>query len=197
MRIIAGKAKGKKLKAPPGLNTRPITDMIKEALFNIWGPKITGARFLDLFAGSGSVGIEALSRGAAEVLFVDKAAPAVRVIRENLSHCGFMEHYQVYQADVFRVLTSLGKQGEKFDLIYIDPPFDQIELFNQVMAVINDIDIMAPNAELVLRTPRKMDMISWPNLIKFQLRSYGESSLHYYCEPEEEPADDGNISDTR
>jgi len=197
LRVIAGTAKGKRLKAPTGMNTRPITDMIKEALFNIWGPSVIGSRFLDLFAGSGSVGIEALSRGAAEVIFVDKAGAAARIIKENLSHCGFTEHYQVLQADVFRVVNSLGQRGEKFDLIYIDPPFDQVEIFKQIMAVINDMDILAPDAQLVLRTPRKMGMPSWPNLAKFQLRSYGESSLHYYCEPEEEPADDGNFSNLR
>jgi 16S rRNA (guanine966-N2)-methyltransferase len=196
LRIIAGSAKGKRLKAPPGLDTRPITDMIKEALFNIWGPAVAGSKFLDLFAGSGSVGIEALSRGAAYVIFIDNSGPAVKVIKENLLNCGFLNAYEVYQTDVFKGVAALNKRGETFDLIYIDPPFKQPELFSRVMAMINDIDIMALNAVLVLRTPRKMEMPSWPRLTKFQLRNYGESSLHYYCEPEEEPADDGNISDT-
>ena len=87
MRVIACKAKGKRLKAPPGLSTRPVTDMIKEALFNVLGSDIMGSRFLDLFAGSGSVGIEALSRGAAQVVFIDLDARAIRVLKENLDNC--------------------------------------------------------------------------------------------------------------
>lgn len=196
MRVISGSAKGRKLKAPPGLDTRPITDMIKGALFNIWGSKVEGSKLLDLFAGSGSVGIEALSRGAKKVIFVDKSNQAVRVIKENLSHCGFEKVGHVYHGDIFQALGVLARQGELFDLIYIDPPFTNSQIFSEVMELLDRTDIYGENADIVLRTPRKMEMPSFTRLKKYRHKSYGESSLHYYCRQEEDPKDDGNISYT-
>lgn len=196
MRVISGSAKGRKLKAPPGLDTRPITDMIKGALFNIWGSKVAGSKLLDLFAGSGSVGIEALSRGAEKVFFVDKSNQAVRVIKENLSHCGFEKVGHVYHGDIFQALGVLARQGELFDLIYIDPPFTNSQIFSEVMELLDRTDIYGENADIVLRTPRKMEMPSFIRLKKYRHKSYGESSLHYYCRQEEDPKDDGNISYT-
>ena len=102
MRVIAGTAKGRRLYAPKGMGTRPITAKIKEALFNIWQDRISGSDFLDLFAGSGSIGIEALSRGADHVVFVDKSRKAVETIKKNLEICGFRSGYDIYQDDVFR-----------------------------------------------------------------------------------------------
>ena len=196
MRVISGSAKGRKLKAPPGLNTRPITDMIKGALFNVWGSEVIDAKLLDLFAGSGSVGIEALSRGAEKVVFVDKSNQAIKVIKENLSNCGFEKAGQLYQGDIFQALGALARQGERFNLIYIDPPFNNTEIFCDVMEVLDKIDIFAPDHILVIRTPRKMEMPSFTRLIKYRQKSYGESSLHYYCRQEEDPKDDGNFSYT-
>ena len=91
MRVISGKAKGHTLVAPKGMNTRPVTDMIKEALFSTWQMQITGAKFLDLFAGSGSMGIEAISRGAKKTVFVEKDYKVVEIIKKNLSSCKFNE----------------------------------------------------------------------------------------------------------
>ncbi len=120
MRVISGSAKGRRLKSLPGSSTRPITDRVKMALFDILGPSIVGARVLDLFAGTGSVGIEALSRGAAEAVFVEKDPRVVRVLRENLQQTDFLDRARVVRADVFTFLRS--GPVEPFDFIYIAPP---------------------------------------------------------------------------
>ena len=187
MRVISGIAKGKRLKAPAGLNTRPITDMIKGALFNVWGPRVQGSKLLDLFAGSGSVGIEAISRGAQKVIFVDNSGEAVKIIKENLSNCRFEMFSQVYRSDVFKALGLLERHGERFGLIYIDPPFTNEPIFNEVMEAMDKADILEPDGILVIRTPRKKEMPEFNRLKEYQSKSYGESSLHYYCKHEEDP----------
>ncbi|MCR4400694.1 MAG: 16S rRNA (guanine(966)-N(2))-methyltransferase RsmD, partial [Syntrophomonadaceae bacterium] len=126
MRVIAGKAKGRKLKAPAGLDTRPMTDRIKESLFSILGARVPGSRVLDLFAGSGAVGIEALSRGAAWAVFVDRDARAVGVLKENLGTCGMDPAAEVYRSDVQRALQVLEERGCRFDLVFLDPPYAQV-----------------------------------------------------------------------
>lgn len=194
MRVISGSAKGKRLKAPSGLNTRPITDMIKEALFNVLGSRVPGAKLLDLFAGSGSVGIEALSRGARSVVFVDNSNDAVKVVTENLNNCNFSNVYQVIRSDVFKALGLLKRHDDKFDLIYIDPPFTNEKIFHEIMAALDKTDILEPEGIVIIRTPRRKEMPMYNNLHKYRLNHYGESSLHYYCRCEEDPKNDGNFS---
>ena len=194
MRVISGTARGRRLKAPPGLDTRPITDMIKEALFNVWGSQVEDARFLDLFAGSGSVGLEALSRGAHRVVFVDNSAAAIRIIRENLDHCGFRSGFDIMRSDAFRALKRISSQAIQFDLIYVDPPFTREDIFESIMDTVSRADILAADGIAIIRSPRKKDMPSFPPLVKYRQGNYGESSLHYYCRCEEEPEDDGDIS---
>lgn len=124
MRVIAGVAKRKSLETPSGNATRPTTDRIKETLFNILQQEIVGVRFLDLFSGSGGIGIEALSRGADACVFVEKSREAVRCIRKNLENTGFSEKSRVIPADIMQALRQM-KSGEKaFDIIFLDPPYD-------------------------------------------------------------------------
>ena len=120
MRVISGIARGRKLREPQGAKIRPTSDKVKESVFNIIQFDIEGRRVLDLFAGSGQIGIEALSRGAKSVVFVDLAADAIKLIRENLKICGLSEMASVYARDAIRFLEG----DEKFDLIFIDPPYD-------------------------------------------------------------------------
>lgn len=197
MRVISGSAKGKRLKAPRGLNTRPITDMIKGALFNVLGPRVPGCKLLDLFAGSGSVGIEALSRGAQEVVFVDNSGEAVKVIRENLSNCRFGTMFNIYRHDVLQVLGLLNRLGKRFDLVYIDPPFTNEKMFNEVMVALEEVDLLDADGIVVLRTPRKKEMSDFKSLHKYRQSNYGESSLHYYSRYEEDPKNDGNFPNIR
>ena len=124
MRVIAGKARRLALKTVPGMETRPTTDRIKETLFNILQPEIPDCRFLDLFSGSGGIGIEALSRGAESAVFVEKNAKACACIRENLTFTKLAEHGKLLNMDVLQALRSL--EGEEaFDCIFMDPPYNK------------------------------------------------------------------------
>lgn len=188
MRVIAGSAKGKKLLAPSGLDTRPITDRIKEALFNVLSWDIENALFLDLFAGSGSVGIEALSRGADQVSFVDKGNAAVRIIKENLENCGFKNKAEVLCLDVFKSLQYFQRQEHKFDIIYVDPPFTNEKIFDDFMAAIDNVAILREDGILIIRTRRQKSMPDTLNTLqKYRCNHYGESTLHYYRLLEEVP----------
>jgi 16S rRNA (guanine966-N2)-methyltransferase len=123
VRVIAGSAKGRRLATIRTLALRPTPDRVREALFNILGVQIDGAALLDLFAGSGAVGLEALSRGARLAMFVEVHAPACRLIEKNLRLCGLYEHATVWFDDVLNVLPTLKKQGQTFDVIFLDPPY--------------------------------------------------------------------------
>jgi len=122
MRVIAGALKGRRLKTPTWTGLRPTSDKLRETLFNILAPRIVGARVLDGFAGTGAIGIEALSRGAARVTFVDQDRRALALIAANLAHCGVAEGYVMIRASVSRALTDL--RAESFDIMIFDPPYD-------------------------------------------------------------------------
>ena len=120
LRVISGIAKGRKLKLPSGLDVRPTSDMVKESIFDIIQFDIEGRRVLDLFAGTGQLGIEALSRGASSCVFIDSSPAASRLIRDNLKLCGLVETASVFTRDALRFLEG----GERFDLIFVDAPYD-------------------------------------------------------------------------
>jgi 16S rRNA (guanine(966)-N(2))-methyltransferase RsmD len=122
MRVIAGRLKGRRLKAPSWEGLRPTSDRLRETLFNILAPRIDGARVLDVFAGTGAVGIEAISRGAAHVTFVERGRRAAALIEENLTMCGVGGGYTIHRGDAATVLPRLGTNA--FDLILLDPPYD-------------------------------------------------------------------------
>ncbi len=121
MRVIAGRWGGRRLQAPPGDATRPTSDRVREALFSVLGDRVDGARVLDLFAGSGALGIEALSRGAASATFVDSAPAAIRSLTANLSALG--ADAEVRRADVRRFLGAASATGRHYDLVFLDPPY--------------------------------------------------------------------------
>src|ERR671925_144199 len=123
VRVIAGSAKGRRLATSPTLALRPTADRVREALFNILGVRIEGAAILDLFAGSGAVGLEALSRGARQAMFVEVHEPACRLIEKNLWLCGLYAQATVWCDDAPKVLTVLKRRGRTFDLIFLDPPY--------------------------------------------------------------------------
>jgi 16S rRNA (guanine(966)-N(2))-methyltransferase RsmD len=133
MRVITGTARGRKLKEPVGMDIRPTTDSVKEAIFNTIQFDIEGRRVLDLFAGTGQLGIEALSRGAAEAVFVDRDRESVKIVKENLKACALQA--AVRQEDA---LTALRRE-EKFDLIFVDPPYDA-GLYGPVLETIKSVD---------------------------------------------------------
>jgi len=181
MRVIAGKAKGRILIAPKGMETRPITSQIKEALFNIWQTQIVDASLLDLFAGSGSIGIEAISRGAKQVVFMEQSRKAVDVIKKNLAVCDFTDGYMIYRDDVFKGLMRLKEEGYAFDLIYLDPPFTAGEIFLPVMEVLSYADILVPDGEVAIRTPKNKELPNEiGNLKRAKMKRYGVSNVHFF-----------------
>lgn len=148
MRVITGLARGRKLKTPTGYDVRPTTDQVKESMFNILMNDVEGRRVLDLFAGTGQLGIEAISRGAREVVFVDSSPESVKIVKDNLSLCGF--EAPVLRTDALRYLDNCGK----FDLIFLDPPYDS-ELYEQVLDKVNSIDLLNDGGIIVAEARRE------------------------------------------
>ena len=151
MRVITGSARGRRLKAPEGLDIRPTTDNVKESVFNILQFEIEGRRVLDLFAGTGQLGIECLSRGAREVVFIDQSREAVKTVRENLKTCGFTA--PVLQQDALRYLGD----GGKFDLIFVDPPYDA-GLYESVLEKINSVDNLSDGGIILCESRRETEL---------------------------------------
>lgn len=135
MRVITGSARGRKLREPKNMDIRPTTDMVKEAIFNILQFELEGARVLDLFAGTGQLGIEAISRGAGEVVFTDASAEAVKLVRRNLEVCGF--EGRVLQGEAISLLPRLGK----FDIVFLDPPYDT-DLLEKALETVEIVDLL-------------------------------------------------------
>ncbi|MHB1419006.1 MAG: 16S rRNA (guanine(966)-N(2))-methyltransferase RsmD [Bacillota bacterium] len=125
MRVISGMAKGRRLAAPKGLNTRPTSDRVKEAVFNVLGERVIDSNVLDLFAGTGSMGIEALSRGASHAAFVENSRVAWQVLQDNLEQTRLSGKASVYRQDVMIALTRLQALENKYDLIFVDPPYQR------------------------------------------------------------------------
>lgn len=183
MRVIAGKAKGRALVAPEGFDTRPITAMMKEALFSMWQFRIQDADFLDLFAGSGSMGIEAISRGARRAVFVEMNQKAIDVIKQNVKTCKFTEEAVIYKDDVFRRIEWLKNNGESFDIIYLDPPFTVDEIFHPVLEAVTGAGILKEDGIIAIRTLKEKDMPEEiNNLKKYKFKVYGISAIHFYRE---------------
>ena len=180
MRVIAGIARGHKLKKVPGDTTRPITDRVKENLFNILGDWVEGTRWLDLFAGTGQVGIEALSRGASSVTFVDKTWPAIKTIQYNLQHTHLFEGAEVLHLDAFDYLRR--EFSTPFDVIFIAPPQYQ-ELWSKVLLILDQTPgecLSAGGMVIVQIDPKEYKDQKLKNLFLFDNRRYGNTMLCFY-----------------
>ena len=147
MRIISGSARGRRLREPADYNIRPTTDKVKESIFNIIQFEIEGRRVLDLFAGTGQLGLEALSRGAESAVFVDASNAAIKIIGENIKACGFEKQSQVLRSDAMAALPRLGK----FDVILLDPPYDE-DIMDKVIDKIIEFDILKVNGIILCET---------------------------------------------
>ena len=166
MRVIAGKARRLALKTVPGMETRPTTDRIKETLFNILQPEIPDCRFLDLFSGSGGIGIEALSRGAESAVFVEKNPKACACIRENLTFTKLAEHGKLLNMDVLQALRSL--EGEEaFDCIFMDPPYNK-NLERQVLEYLKDSSLANTDTLIVTEADLHTDF-SYVEELRYEL----------------------------
>jgi 16S rRNA (guanine966-N2)-methyltransferase len=178
MRVIAGSSKGIPLQAVPGSGTRPISDRVKEAVFSILGDGVIGAWVLDLFAGTGSVGIEALSRGAARAVFVEKHSRAADIIKANLAHTRLQANARIVKADVFKFLAS---QAEPFDLIYIAPPQYQDLWLKTLLALDANPGWLQPHGQIVVQIfPKEFQPVELANLQLADQRKYGSTLICFY-----------------
>ena len=148
MRVIAGEHKGRRLTAVPGKGTRPTTDKVKESIFNMIGPYFDGGWVLDLYAGTGGLGIEALSRGAERAVFVERDAKAFAVVQQNVAACRLQERAELYKNDAARALQALAKRNLQFDLVFLDPPYAQQKIA-EVIATLQERDLVADGAWIV------------------------------------------------
>jgi 16S rRNA (guanine966-N2)-methyltransferase len=181
IRVIGGKAKGRKLKMVPGSGTRPIIDRVKENLFNILGDQVPGSRWLDLFAGTGSVGIEALSRGAAFCLFLDVDNRAIRTIRENLAITGLHESAEVSRRDAFAFLKRPPLPDEGFEVIYIAPP-QYKDMWMHTLALIDtQLGWLFPDGLAIAQIdPKEYRALALTHLTLVDQRTYGNTMLCFY-----------------
>jgi 16S rRNA (guanine966-N2)-methyltransferase len=175
MRVISGSAKGRVLTAVPGTGTRPISDRVKESLFNILGQSVQDAVILDLFAGTGSVGIEALSRGGEKVVFVEKNRRAVETIRKNLDVTGLAARAEIRQADVFTLLRN--PPAERFDFIYVAPP-QYRGLWLDTLRALDKSPWLTPDGEVIVQIfPKELVPFELNTLTVFDERKYGSTLL--------------------
>lgn len=180
MRVITGSAKGRLLKPPRDRKIRPTADKVKSAFFNMVGNAVRGASFLDLFAGTGNVGIEALSRGAARCVFVDKGRDSLRLIKENVYRAGFQKEADVLSYDFTRALKMLKKIGNSFDIIYIDPPYNLYRI-DVILGIIYDYQLIVAGGFIGVERDRREDC-AWLESVPFLLKQqkvYGETRLIY------------------
>lgn len=183
MRVVAGTAKGRKLKAPKTPGTRPVMDRVKTALFDILARRVKGTRFLDLFAGTGSIGIEALSRGATAATFIELGPEALRCVRDNLTTTGFTGQSEVLRTDAFRFLESAQAAGRRYDIVYVAPPQYQ-GLAAKALAQLDAAPLTEPGGLVIVQVdPREgaeVREISLHTLHESDERRYGSTLLLFY-----------------
>jgi len=180
MRIISGKARGRRLKAPKGQHVRPTSARVKEALFNILPHDLGGTKVLDLFAGTGNLTIEALSRGAAEALLVDSSPRLEKTIRENLRRLDLSDRARVWTMPVTRALRRLAAQGERFDTIFVDPPYGR-RLLEPALKMIAEGALLRPSGVLIAEhSAREKPELTYGGLALTDQRRYGDTVLSFY-----------------
>lgn len=179
LRVISGKAKGRKLQSVPGDTTRPITDRVKEALFNILAGDVIDSNWWDLFAGTGAVGIEALSRGAAFVRFSDLNRAPIETIKTNVEHCGFKSQAEIRKADAFTFLSS--QPDRKFEYIYIAPPQYQ-EMWAKALELVDEnTGWLSDDGWVIVQiAPKEYKSLALETLEEFEQRKYGSTLLVFY-----------------
>jgi 16S rRNA (guanine966-N2)-methyltransferase len=184
MRIIAGTHRSRTLQAPAGMATRPTSDRLRETLFNVLAPRIEGAAFLDLYAGSGAVGIEALSRGAARVDFVERAPAALAVLRGNLAKLGLTAGFRIHEAGVGAALGRMKlPAGTAFNLVFLDPPYDAAEEYDATLNMLggSQAGLLAP-AALLIAEHRKKERLEdkYGALERTRILEQGDAALSFY-----------------
>ncbi|MBC7087359.1 MAG: 16S rRNA (guanine(966)-N(2))-methyltransferase RsmD [Tissierellales bacterium] len=194
MRVISGKKKGKKLLGPKTLNIRPTEDRIKESMFNIISPIKEDAFVLDLFAGTGSIGIEFISRGAKKTVFVDNSIDSVQIINKNLALTNFTENSLVLKMDVLKALNYVSDKNFIFDYIFMDPPYEKVELYDITLDKISALNLVKKSGILIAEHDSKLSLrTEYNNLSIYDIRKYGNKSMTYF-KNNEVHNDEGYIS---
>lgn len=178
MRIIGGKYKRRKLNFPILKEIRPATDRLKETIFNVLGQDMSGLRILDLFAGMGSLGIEAISRGAQECAFVDASPLACSYINTNLRDIGIMDQAEVMNMDVVEALEKLSASGTQFDVVFLDPPYNK-GLIKKTLPIIDQSDILCAHGQMVIEHVRQEALPQTSRLSLTRCKKYGITSLSF------------------
>ncbi len=180
MRVVAGEYGGRRLKAVPGMKTRPTTDKVKEAMFNIIGPYLEGGQVLDIFAGSGGLSIEAVSRGAEHATLVDRQYQAIKTIHENLSVTKEEDKFTVLKGDAYKMLNKLAKQEQGFDYVFLDPPYKKQQIL-ELMEQLKKLGLLNTDALIICETDQVADLPE--ELADFELikkADYGITELTFY-----------------
>ena len=184
MRVIGGTLRRRTLEAPDGLATRPTSDRLRETLFNVLAPRIEGARFLDLYAGSGAVGIEAASRGASSVVLVERAAPALKVLRANLEHLGLRGGVRVEAVNVSAYLRrGRPAAAERFDLVFLDPPYEHENEYTTALGLLGgDASRVLAEDAVVIAEHRRRDTLEeqYDALQRTRLLEQGDAAMSFY-----------------
>ena len=183
MRVIAGTYRSRPLQAPAGLTTRPTSDRLRETLFNILAPRIEGARFVDLYAGSGAVGIEALSRGAAHVFFAENAQPALAAIRKNLSSLKVAGGFAIEDRSASRLLSALAKAERPVDIVFFDPPYEAEQEYANTLHMLSQQHavLLKPGAVVIVEHQKKRPLAaSYGELQLTRVVKQGDVALSFY-----------------
>ncbi len=185
LRVISGEKKGRRLKAPKGMETRPTEDRIKENLFNILYPLKAEAIILDLFSGSGGIGIEFLSRGAKIAYFIDKSISSIETIKDNLSSTGLTEKSVVMKNDAKSALNYFMSNGIKFDYIYMDPPFKDYDLLLKAVELVSEYKLLREEGRLIIEHESNLDLEKQISTLQsYGSRKYGSKTLSFFTNKE-------------
>ena len=183
MRVIAGEYRSRVLQAPRGLDTRPTSDRLREALFNVLAPRIAGAVFVDLYAGTGAVGIEALSRGAREAIFVEQAEAALRAIRANLAGLGIRGGYALEARAVGAGLRRLLEAGRTADIVFLDPPYQGEKEYAATLGLLGGecVGLLSEGAVVVAEHEKRRDLAArCGRLVRSRVLKQGDAALSFY-----------------
>jgi 16S rRNA (guanine(966)-N(2))-methyltransferase RsmD len=181
MRVIAGQFRSRRLKTLRGVSTRPTSDRLRETLFNVLGPSVAGAVFADCYAGSGAVGIEALSRGAEWVYFLERTRSATRVIQQNLRTLEVGEGYEILSVDVVAGLRRLERRGARLDIVFLDPPYRAAEEYERAFHVLGEGKLLSPDALVIAEHHPKQPLEeTYGPLARTRTLRQGSAVLRFY-----------------
>lgn len=185
MRIIAGLAKGRKILSPEGMETRPTLDRVKESIFNIIQGYVTDSRVLDVFAGTGSLGLEAVSRGASECSLVDKGTRTFELLKQNVEHLKFTDKCNCYNMDSYTALNEFAKKSKQFDIIFIDPPYSK-EMIPPAFDIISKNSILHKDGIIVTKIDSEETIFEGNGkIVLIDYRVYGNTTVCFYRYKEE------------